>query len=368
MLLWRITRWSCWSAWSAISRAALLCALLGLGLAGCQSTGAPPTASLEITRVPPGNPGGPVHMAFIEGRAPHSKPGDQVVLYARAGIWWIQPFANQGLTQINPDGTWKNSTHLGDEYAALLVGPDFVPASKLKDLPQAGRGVIAVARATGKAAVPVVSKTIHFSGYAWVVRAADSDRGGQPNAYDPANVWTDSRGHLHLRMEEHNGVWSCAEVNLTRSLGYGSYVWVVQDSADLPPSAVLGLYTFDEFRTDDVRSELDVELSRWGNPDAKNAQFVVQPFYIPQNIFRFTAPKGVLTHTIRWEPGRASFRTVRGADPGLAAAVVSDRVFTSGIPTPGNEKAHIVLYDYHHAPRSVQQPAEVVIEKFEYLP
>ena len=34
-------------------------------------------------------------MDFIEGRASGAKPGQQIVLYARSGIWWIQPFANQ---------------------------------------------------------------------------------------------------------------------------------------------------------------------------------------------------------------------------------------------------------------------------------
>jgi len=173
---------------------------------------------------------------------------------------------------------------------------------------------------------------------------------------------------LHLRMEERNGVWSCAEVSLTRSLGYGSYTFVVQDIGHLGPSAVLGLYTADDFRTDNVRSELDVELSRWGNPQGKNAQFVVQPFYIPENISRFMAPPGVLTHAFRWDPGRASFKTVHGSAAGPGTVPVSDHVFTSSIPTPADEKVHIDLYDYHHSKTSLQQPAEVVIEKFEYLP
>lgn len=337
-------------------------------LAGCHARSPQSTPSIQITRVPPANAGGPVHMAFIEGRVANSRPGEKVVLYARSGVWWIQPFANQIFTQIQPDSTWKNSTHLGTEYAAILVDSSYQPPSKLATLPDVGGEVIAVTTAEGKPAVPIVSKTIHFSGYDWMVRASDSDRGGQPNAYDPSNVWTDSKGYLHMRMEEHGGVWSCAEVSLTRSLGYGSYIFVVHDSGQLAPSAVFGLYTFDESRTDNVRSELDVELSRWGNPDGQNAQFVVQPFYVPENIYRFRVPSGLLTQVFRWEPGRASFKTMRGAGIGRDAPVVSEHVFTSGIPTPANESAHMVLYDYHHSKTSLQQPAEVVIEKFEYLP
>ena len=307
-------------------------------------------------------------MAFLEGQVKNARPGDKVLLYARSGIWWIQPFASQPITEIQPDFTWRNSTHLGTDYAAILVEAGYQPTAKLAALPSPGHGVLAVTTAPGQAAAPIVSKTIRFSGYDWAVRSADSDRGGQTNPYDPANAWTDKQGYLHLRMREHDGVWSCAEVSLTRSLGNGSYIFVVQDSAHLGPSAVLALYTNDDLRTDDVRSELDVELSRWGKPEGKNAQYVVQPFYVPDNIYRFAAPPGKLTYMFRWEPGSAVFRTIRGSTTTPAGTAISEHTFTSEIPTPANEKAHIVLYEYHHSKSSLQRPTEVVIEKFEYLP
>ncbi|KAA6465184.1 hypothetical protein DYQ86_04345 [Acidobacteria bacterium AB60] len=307
-------------------------------------------------------------MAYIEGQVRNAKPDEKVLLYARSGIWWIQPFANQPFTQIQPDSAWRNSTHLGTEYAAILVDSNFQPSAKLAALPSLGNGILALTTAVGQAAAPFVSKTIRFSGYDWKVRSADSDRGGQTDPYDPANAWTDEKGYLHLRMGEHDGLWSCAEVSLTRSLGNGSYIFVVRDSSHLGPSAVLGLYTNDDLRTDDVRSELDVELSRWGNLTGKNAQFVVQPFYVPDNIYRFEAPAGVLTYAFRWEPGRVEFKTLRGATTNLAGPAISQHVFTSGIPTPASEKAHIVLYEYHHSKSASRQPTEVVIEKFAYLP
>ena len=307
-------------------------------------------------------------MGFIEGRASNATAGQQIVIYAYSGIWWVQPFANQAFTRIQPDSTWRNSTHLGTEYAAVLVEPGYRPASKVTALPPVGNGVVAVARMSGKPAAPIVSKVIHFSGYDWNVRTAGSDRGGEPNAYDPENTWVDEAGHLHLRMQQREGTWTCAEVSMTRSLGYGSYMFVVQDTGHVSPSAVLGLYTMDDLRTDDVRSELDVELSRWGSPTNKGAQFVVQPFYVPENISRFEAPAGVLTHMFRWEPGRASFKTVRGAGRGNGAAPVHEHVFTSGIPVPANETPHMDLYEFHHSKNSSQQPVEVVIEKFEFLP
>ena len=349
-------------------RADVFLTLVGVLLIGCHSRISPGKPALQITQVPVAGPGGPSQMGYIQGRASGNGPGEQIVLYAHSGIWWIQPFTNQPFTEIQPDSTWKNSIHLGTEYAALLVAPGYHPESKLATLPQEGNGVVAVTIASGKPSAPVISKVIHFSGYDWTVRAAGSDRGGEPNDYDPANAWTDKQGYLHLRMAEQNGRWSCAEVSLTRSLGYGSYRFVVQDSAHLGPSAVLDIFTWDDVRSGDSRNELDIELSRWGNPGGKNAQYVVQPFYVPENVARFTVPAGLVTHTFRWEPGDASFKSVGGSVTSAGAKTISEHDFTSGIPTPAAETVHIDLYDFRHSKSSLQQPAEVVIEKFEYLP
>jgi hypothetical protein len=343
--------------------------LIGVFLVGCHSTNsASRKPSLQMTRVPMANPGGPEQLDSIEGRALDAGPGQQIVLYAHSGIWYIQPFANRPFTTIQADSTWKNSTHLGTEYAALLVEPGYRPQSKVETLPKEGNGVVAVATATGKAAAPIVSKTLHFSGYDWMVRSAASDRGGETNSYDPANAWVDQKGYLHLQMALRDGRWSCANVRLTRSLGYGTYKFVVRDSADLQPSAVLGIYTLDEGKPDETRNELNIELSRWGDSGKKNAQYVVQPYYVPENISRFMVPVGVLTHTLRWQPGVASFKTIRGPVVGIGSKSIGEHVFTSAIPTPADETVHIELYEFHHSKNISQLPAEVVIEKFEYLP
>jgi hypothetical protein len=337
-------------------------------LSGCKSNTLSTRPSVQITQVPPADPGGPVRMAFIEGRATGFKPGEQIVLYAHSGIWWIQPFVGKTNTSIQPDSSWRNSTHLGTEYAALLVEPGFHAASRLANLPAVGNGVVAIAIAAGKPGKPIVSKIIHFSGYDWRVQTAGTGRGGQPNFYDPANVWTDDKGFLHLRIQEHDGVWSCGEVSLVRSLGYGSYVFVVDDTSHLGPSAALGLYTADDFRTSDIPGEMDIELNHRAIADNKNAQYVVQPFYISDNLVRFIAPVGVLTHTMRWEPGRASFETTRGSAKNPRASKVAEHIFTSGVPIPNKETAHIDFYIHRLSNNSPLKQEEVVIERFEFLP
>ena len=346
----------------------LLLTLTSMLFFGCKPNTLSTKPSIQITQAPASDPGGPVQMGFIEGRVTGAKPGEQVVLYAHSGIWWIQPFASQSFTKLQADSTWRNMTHLGTDYAALLVEPGYHAASKLADLPAVGSGVDAVTSVAGKPGKPLISKVIHFSGYDWRARNGFTDRGGQPHESDPGNAWTDDKGYLHLRIQEHNGVWSCAQVDLARSLGYGTYIFVVRDSSHLSPSAALGLYTSDDFRTEDAPSELDIEVSRWGNPSTQNAQYVVQPFYVSDNIERFTAPAGVLTHTMHWGPGRVEFKTVRGSPLNAGGAVVSEHVFTSGIPVPAKETAHIDFFNYHRRQDSKLQQEEVVIERFEFLP
>jgi hypothetical protein len=351
-----------------IRRLDLILAIVCIFIAGCRSQKLPPKPSLEITRVPPASAGGPERMDAIEGRAIGAKPGQQIVLYAKNDIWWVQPFSNRPFTAIQSDSTWKSSTHLGTDYAALLVDPGYHPQSKTAALPVEGNGVAAVLAAKGAATAPPVLKTIHFSGYDWIVRSVPSERGGEMNYYDPANAWTDGKGYLHLRMGERDGRWSCAEVNITRSLGFGTYKFVVQDSAHLSNSGVLGIFTLDERLGEETRVELDIELSQWGKPGSKNAQYVVQPYYIPENIARFAVPPGVFTHTLRWEPNSASFKTVSGSVAGTGVKGISEHVFTSGIPAAAGETVHIDLYDFYHSKSTSQRPAEVAIEKFEYLP
>jgi len=336
-------------------------------LAGGCSLKPPPQPSIQITHVPPADPGGPQKLDFIEGVVQGAKPGQQVILYTHAGIWWVQPFANQPTTKILPDGTWKNSTHLGSEYGALLADANYQPSVQADSLPERGNGVIAVAVMKGAPNPGLVEKTIHFSGYDWVVRTAGSDRGGEPNEYSPDNVWVDEKGFLHLRMQNRTGKWTCAETFLTRSLGYGSYKFVVQDSAHLTPSAVFGLFTWDLGRSQNVRNEIDVELSRWGDPKGKNAQYVIQPFYVAENVSRFMVPAGVVTHSFRWEPGKVSFKSVQGT-AGSEKPPIGQHVFSSAVPSPAEESVHINLYDFHHSKNPEQQPSEVVIEKFEFLP
>jgi len=312
--------------------------------------------------VPPSGEGSPDKLESIEGRVSGAQPGERIVLFARSGIWWAQPFANQPFTTIRPDSKWQNLTHPGTAYAALLVDSRFNPMPTVATLPTRGGAVLAVAIAEG-AKRRSVAKILTFSGYQWEIRKTASNRAGTINTFDESNAWTDQAGLLHLRISGNKGHWTSGEVKLSRSLGYGSYRFVVRDVSELEPAAVLSFFTWD----DSGPREMDIEISRWGQSENKNAQYVVQPYFVAANTKRFEAPGGTLTYWMVWEPGQASFRTGRGSSSKMGNDV-AEHVFTSGIPSPGNERIHMNLYVYDNNRNPMRHESEVVIEKFEFRP
>jgi signal transduction histidine kinase len=126
-----------------MKRACLTCvvSLLLLGFClGQQST----TPSIVFTKIPHVSSGGADKLDSIEGRVIGARPGQRVVLFARSDMWYVQPFVSQPFTVIQPDSTFKRPTHLGSEYAALLVDPGFTPLPKEAQLPNPGGNVIAI--------------------------------------------------------------------------------------------------------------------------------------------------------------------------------------------------------------------------------
>jgi hypothetical protein len=306
----------------------------------------------------------------IDGRVTEARPGQRIVLYAKTdGRWGLCQQSGQAFTNIESDGRWKGSVHLGLQYAALLVDPSYDPPQQTESVPIVGNGVVALAVVNGEGSAPVLPspKILNFSGYEWTTSAGPIFHAGSRNFFDPANVWTDERGALHLRISGSPGKWTSAELKLTRSLGYGTYRFQLRDVSHLEPSAVLTLITWDGVGTESTRRELDVELGRWGYLEGSNVNYVVQPYYVPANFVAFRAPPGAYTHSFRWEPGQVMFSTAaRSGDTG--GRVINQHVFTSGVPSPEGKSVRIGLYIFHQGKIPLKNENEVIIDKFEYLP
>jgi signal transduction histidine kinase len=133
-------------------------------MSGCRSRQTDVTPRIEFSNVPLLDGGGTGKIAVIEGRVTGARPGQRIVLYARSGAWYLQPFTDKPFTKIQPDSTWKNTTHLGTEYAALLVESGYLPPSSVDVLPDKSASIVAVATAQGEVRmlVPVFWQTWWF--------------------------------------------------------------------------------------------------------------------------------------------------------------------------------------------------------------
>ena len=339
--------------------------------AGCKKQGKyGETPSIELTKIPPAAQGGRERVDTISGRVEGWHKGQSIVVYARSGPWWVQPWPDRPLIPIQADSTWSTETHLGFEYAAILVEPGYQPAPTMDVLPSGGPTVVAIksVKGTGESTM-APTKALQFSGYDWKVRTIAADRGGLNNLYDGDNAWTDEKGALHLRIKRKNDKWSCTEVVSARSFGYGTYVATVRDVSKLEPASVLSMTTFDDWGGEQHYREMDAEFGRWGEPNRKsNAQFAIQPYFVPSNLSQYVAPAGPVTVSMHWESGRASFATVQGEHASAGSHLIAEHVFTSGVPTPGRETIQFLFYVVASDSAPQAGDAEVVIERFEYLP
>ena len=99
---------------------------------------------IQITDIPPAEPGGLNSRSHISGKVRGRFPADSlVVIYAHCGGFWnVQPIA-QSLHTLHTGNTWGTWTHTGNKYAVLLVRPNYEPLSKVEMLPETNDVILA---------------------------------------------------------------------------------------------------------------------------------------------------------------------------------------------------------------------------------
>jgi hypothetical protein len=166
-----------------VARTATLSVLLAsFVLTGCHSSSKSSAPALAFSKVPAAEQESPYKTDIterdyktdmVEGRVTGARPGQRIVLYAMTdGRWGVCRQSGQPFTNIEPDGRWKASVHLGLQYAALLVDSTYNPPEQTELLPIVGNGVVALAVVSGEGAAPVLaSKILNFSGYEWTTKS-----------------------------------------------------------------------------------------------------------------------------------------------------------------------------------------------------
>jgi hypothetical protein len=188
--------------------------------------------------------------------------------------------------------------------------------------------------------------------------------GPGPNNWSdsPANVWLDEQGRLHLKITQVGGKWYCAEVYSEKSFGYKDYTFDLDTRYDqLDTHVTAGLFLY----LDDAH-ELDVELSRWGDPTAADSQFVVQPYTLPNHLSRFNSglTEPYSSQEISWRAGEVNFSSVQLHIPGtlMPDRLIDKWTYTgTDVPAPAGEKLHMNLWLNAAAPASALAGRELVV-------
>jgi hypothetical protein len=223
-------------------------------------------------------------------------------------------------------------------------------------------------------------RVIDFAGHNWRVKGPGFFGPGPSFFGDsPNNVWVDAQGQLHMTIKNIGGTWQSTEVTLEEPLGYGDYIFTTVGRLDLmPANVVLGLFLwqypvcYDPANPWNLHNEIDVEISRWGNPANDVAQFVVQPYYVSSNISRFdiTYSKGELvSYALRWLPDRIEARAWRGGPSDETPSTLIASWVNSGayLPRPEQPRVHINLWQLDGPPADGQDQ-DVVFDAFRFVP
>ncbi len=161
------------------------------------------------------------------------------------------------------------------------------------------------------------TKRVSFSGYEWTLKTG-ARQGPGPNRWEAANVNLDAAGRLRLTIRPDASGWSCAEVAMTRRLGFGSYEFQTTGPIGrLDPNVVLGLFNYPP---PDVgpgaTNEVDIEYARWGNARYPNGNFTLWPGKKGEKSVShtFDVPPAIeqATHRFLWLPDRIVWQALRG--------------------------------------------------------
>lgn len=172
---------------------------------------------------------------------------------------------------------------------------------------------------------------LDFSGFQWDIKDGNVSRlGPGPNRFRKENISVDSSGRLHMFIRrDADGVWSCSEIIMRQSIGYGRYTMILDTPVDsLHPQSVLGFFTWsDKF----PYNEMDIEIARFRGSGGPNLFFSVQPN--TADILIGGSAWNRSEHTFLWSPGLVGFASTP-LGSGSADITPMRRTMRSGVPRP----------------------------------
>ena len=212
---------------------------------------------------------------------------------------------------------------------------------------------------------------ISFAGYTWIVKDHPYPVGPGPNMFSNSakHVWVDNDGRLHLKVRKTHGRWTCAEVFMDSSLGFGEYSFTSTiNTKRMDPNIVLGLFQYDMDAESDFHREIDIEFSTWGLIAGPNLFYTIHSKApdLLQERFRFITTNELSIHSYLWQPGEVLFRS---SVPGKKSENDFQAVLRgNAVPDKGNQRVHINLWLFKGNAPAYEKSFEVIIEDFVYTP
>jgi hypothetical protein len=287
--------------------------------------------------------------------------------------WYVKPYVD---SFVFPDleGNWTCNIVTGgvDQYAvkitAYLLPGDYSTPQRSRETDEEN--------AIDKVTATRSAKIISFSGYDWAVKSSvegihawQAGPGGNYFSASSENVWVDEQGDLHLKITKKDGKWYCAEVRCLEEFGYGIYNFHLssgfEQMINQNENVVLGLFTYDDEAPPPYR-EMTIEYAKWGDPEAANGQFVVQPHETFGNKRRFTFPYTGQDskHSFKWSADEIDF------EASYDGTVAESWTYTGiDVPDHGDEAVRINLWLCDKeglGEQSEVSEVEVIIERFEF--
>ena len=218
--------------------------------------------------------------------------------------------------------------------------------------------------------------TVSFGGYTWDVREGGGGPG--PNRWSADNVWVDDAG-LHLRIAQSGGQWTCAEVTMTESLGFGTYEFQLTGRPDqFDRNTVLGLFDYTTPALGpDGTNEIDIEFAQWGNAgNANRLNWTVYPPALGPAPTHHEVPLSLTgdatTHRFTWTSRGVKFVSMYGYQDGAVQNLIAK---WNDAPTKPKQHipqhaipVHLNLWLFQGRAPVDGQPVEVVIRSFRFTP
>jgi hypothetical protein len=209
------------------------------------------------------------------------------------------------------------------------------------------------------------TRSLRFGGFVWDFKKSLEPMNPGPNLWgDGADqAWVDQDGRLHLSIVKREEAWSSVELIESKRLGYGTFSVDVDSSIrNLDPNAIFGFFTWDQISGRYSR-ELDIEVSRWGNPESLPGWFTVQPYEIRENQHGFDLPPAKsYTFWMGWSKEAIVFSCFADGVP------VTTWTWSGKVPTPGAARLHLNLWLFQGREPAGFGATEVILSNLRYTP